>query len=460
MRAPEYAPSSSRTAEIGSPHSTEHPLSPQPARTPTPRTLSNQTRQSGYPPPELSPRIQAAPYRSADHSRRPSWGPLLQTSHSHATQSFPGLKPQNNMSGDESTAPPAEIVSENENLKSFAGLGAGVDHSNGYMVARASNGPPEGSKVGFSEATARAPPHSEHSLTNNENEGPNHTSERSCCGGTSSERNPDHEAEQSARSGAFSTPQSNIHHPGTRLANSIKEPHNERQYSNVPPSYPLPHMTHSHVYNMPPTYATAENPLTQSQQAFFQQHGYMHSPPASYYSHPRGIAPSAVSPPPSGVIHRCTCGPSCQCFFCMAHPYNSTTRDRVQTLAHLLPDDTEYSPKSPLQSSFFHSIDDSTTAVPGTNVMHINGILQSSDVTQSGPFDRPSFNNGTYEAMPIESGSRSPQSAISSGYLTMEYRYDPIELGGCTDSTGTCRCGDDCTCVGCFTHSGHDGQPF
>lgn len=375
------------------------------------------------------------------------------------------------MSSDESAAPPAAIVSENENQISFAGLRTRVDHSNGYMVTKASSGSgridasPEGNKIVFSEATASAPPHSEHSFTNNENEGPNYISERSCCGGASSEHNSDQEAEHSAGSGAFSTPvgmtngRSNIHHSSTRLAISTKEPHNERQYSNVPPSYPIPHMTHSDVYNMPSTYATAENPLTQRQQAFFQQHGYMHSPPTSYYSPLRGIVPSAVSPPMSGVIHTCTCGPSCQCVFCVAHPYNSTTRDRVQTLAHLLPDDPEYSPKSPLHPSFFHRIDDPSTAVPGTNVMHINEILQPSDVTQSVPFHRPSFNNGTYEAVPIESVSQPPQSAISSGYLTMEYKYDSIGLS-CTDATGTCRCGDDCTCVGCLTHSGHDGQHF
>lgn len=376
------------------------------------------------------------------------------------------------MSSNGATTPPADIVSEDGNQGPLTSSGTRVQYSNGYMVAGASSGngfvesPLEVSKFRFSEVTTNTPSHGCHNFTNGPSERPKYTSESKCYCGILNEHNSGREAERSAGSGALSTAvemanrRSSIHHPGTRLSNTMKEPHSETPYSHVPPSFHIPHMHHTNVYNMPPTYATAENPLTQRQQAFFQQNGYMHAPPVSYYTPPGAIVPSAVSTSMSGVTHTCTCGPSCQCVFCVAHPYNATTRDRVQTLAHLLPDDSEYSPKSPLQSSFFHSIDDPTTAVSGNNAMHINEILQPSDLIQSIPFHGPSFSNGTYEALPIESVHQAPQSAISSGYLTMEYEYDPIGLGECTDATRTCRCGDGCSCVGCLTHSGHDGEHF
>ena len=321
-------------------------------------------------------------------------------------------------------------------------------------------------KMKFPEVTANTPSHSLHNFTDSQSERPHHTSESKCCCGTSNEHNFSQEVKRTTGSGALSASveksdrRSSMHHPGAKLSNTMKGPHSEIPYSHVPPSFHIPHMPYTNVYNMPSTYATAENPLTQRQQAFFQENGYMHPQLVSYYPPLGAIAPSAVTTSISGVTHTCTCGPSCQCVFCLAHPYNATTRDRVQTLAHLLPDDPEYSPKSPPQSSFFHSIDDSPRATPSNNSMHINEILQPSDLIQPVSFQELSFSNGTYEALPIESAHQAPQSAISSGYLTMEYEYDPIGLRECTDSTGACQCGDGCSCVGCLTHSGHDGEHF
>lgn len=410
-RAPAYPPGSSHT-ETDNPQSADFHQQPlQSTLVNTPTTFSTPIGQPSHPPPGPSAGIQPALYGSAsDYPRQSSLGPRLQTSHSHSSQSLPRLKTQRRMSSNEATPLPD-------------------NHS-------------EGSKL---------------------------TTEKSCCCGPSNEYSPEREVRLSPGPGAFPPPvqsvniPSSIHHPGTNLSHTVEEPVNRRSYIHDPPSFHGPHIVHTTVYNMPPTYATAENPLTQRQQAFFQQNGYMHSRPNSYYAPLEVIGsapPSTQSNTMLGVNHTCTCGPSCQCVFCVDHPYNATTRDRVQTLAHLLPDDAEYSPKSPLQSSFFHSIDERNRAVPATNRMHINGILQPSDLAHSRPFHEPSFSNHIYEALPIGGASQAPQSAISSGYLTMQYDYDPMGLGGCTDSTGTCRCGDDCTCVGCLTHSGHDGEHF
>lgn len=399
-------------------------------------------------------------------------GPRHQTSNFHPAQSPPGLKTHSSMSSNGDTAGPTDRVSENGDQGPHPDLGGRVQYRNGYVVTGASNEnglidpPPEVSKIRFSEVTASTPSQGVHNLTDGQSERQQYTSESKCCCGTSKEHNLSREVERSTGSGALSASadmtnrRSSMHNSGKKLSNAIKEPHSETSYSHVPSSFHVPHMPYANVYNMPSTYATAENPLTQRQQAFFQQNGYMHPHYTSYYPPYGAIAPSAASTSIPGVTHTCTCGPSCQCVFCLAHPYNATTRDRVQTLAHLLPDDPEYSPKSPLHPSFFQTIDDPPRAAPGSNAMQINEILQPSDLVQPMAFHGPSFSNGTYEALPIESVHQAPQSAISSGYLTMEYEYDPIGLRECTDSTGTCQCGDGCSCVGCLTHSGHDGEHF
>lgn len=47
---------------------------------------------------------------------------------------------------------------------------------------------------------------------------------------------------------------------------------------------------------------------------------------------------------------------------------------------------------------------------------------------------------------------------VPSEYYTLEY---PVGLpSACVDTTGSCQCGNDCTCVGCLTHSGHNGLPL
>lgn len=45
-----------------------------------------------------------------------------------------------------------------------------------------------------------------------------------------------------------------------------------------------------------------------------------------------------------------------------------------------------------------------------------------------------------------------------SEYYTLEY---PVGIpSACSDVTGSCQCGNDCSCVGCLTHSGHNGMPL
>lgn len=228
--------------------------------------------------------------------------------------------------------------------------------------------------------------------------------------------------------------------------------------------FPFAQVPQTTVYSMPATYATAENPLTARQQEFFQRNSHVYTQQVPHYA-PLGVIGSAAPPAEANemlsLAHNCTCGPTCQCVFCVAHPYNGPTRDRVQCLADLLSDDGVYSPESHLSpyGSPFQSPADSSN-IPSTNHrMQIEDILHPSDLPPSREFSSSSYGAGGHSAMPNGSLAEAAQPAISSsGYLTMEYEFASMPYERCTDSTGTCRCRDACDCVGCLTHSGHDGD--
>ncbi len=332
----------------------------------------------------------------------------------------------------------------------------GPSHGNGFMDST-----PEISKSRFRAATGSADAHTGPVITEKQSEVPKSERERSCCSAPKEDLSV-RGAETSVGSGAFFPPREanskrfSSHHPSTSLSKTIEDPPREIPYLHNPPIFDAPDIPQASVYNMAHHYGNATQPLTPT---YIQQHGDVYSGPVSHYAPVGAIAPLAESTSILGVTDTCTCGPSCQCVFCVAHPYNATTRDRVQTLAHLLPDDADYSPQSPPYPSFFHSIDDPTMAAPVTNNMHLSGIVHPSHMTPSVPFHGPSFSNDIYDALPTDI-HQAPQSAISSGYFTMEYQFDPTGFGGCTDATGTCRCGDECTCIGCLTHTGHEGGRF
>lgn len=255
------------------------------------------------------------------------------------------------------------------------------------------------------------------------------------------------------------------HQPFNPLqSNAVSDPNKSPPFTHIPLSAHTPHIPNTTVYSMPATYATAENPLTQRQQNIFQQNGYIHSQQVPYYA-PHGVmgsaAPSAEGEAMSSLAHACTCGPTCMCIFCLAHPYNAPTKDRVQTLAHLLPNDSEWGPRSPLQPSYgqpSHNFTESSPLVSPSRCVHTSHNSQQSGLPLPNVFSQPNVSAEPYQGASSETMSNTSYAAVpSSNYLTMEYEYDPFELSGCTDASGTCRCGDDCACVGCLTHSGHNG---
>jgi hypothetical protein len=211
--------------------------------------------------------------------------------------------------------------------------------------------------------------------------------------------------------------------------------------------------------------------LSQGPQTTMSQ---MASPPSLTYSNPMnglGINQSSMDPymlnnpepfyaaPPGGdPCHDCSCGEDCQCLGCAAHPFNTTTRKHVQEMGAMITfnsDDKNSELMNSYQASPYQA---GTPSTPYPYFMQNTPTLDHG--FQPMPFGSYSDPNST-----LPSGYSSPLSSNQhhlnqqlmhpSEYYTLEY---PVGLpSACSDVTGSCQCGSDCSCVGCLTHSGHNG---
>ncbi|CAI7573813.1 unnamed protein product [Penicillium glandicola] len=169
------------------------------------------------------------------------------------------------------------------------------------------------------------------------------------------------------------------------------------------------------------------------------------------------LEPSYNVPPGGDSCHDCSCGEDCQCLGCAAHPFNTTTRKHVQEMGAMITfngDDKNPEAINPYKTLPFQG---------GAHSTPYPYFMQKTPSMDHGfqpiPFDSYSDPNST-----LPSGYSSPLSGNHhlnqqlmhpSEYYTLEY---PVGLpSACSDTTGSCQCGSDCSCVGCLTHSGHNG---
>lgn len=214
----------------------------------------------------------------------------------------------------------------------------------------------------------------------------------------------------------------------------------------------------------------------------------------------------------------CACGDGCQCLGCATHPYNDATREHFLKLGSWMatdrpgdspsssgqfsPSNGQFSPRAS-QNGFGGQHSDLNGGANGFGAQHsdVNGGANGfgahhSDVNgganghayngvqptnmifsnsngggyvQNGHTQFYSNGNNVtpvqlhgeyFPSAPNEffaGPSQWQQSMIpQDAYTTVEY---PIAYP-CDNKFGNCLCGDDCDCVGCLTHSGHNGVPI
>lgn len=140
----------------------------------------------------------------------------------------------------------------------------------------------------------------------------------------------------------------------------------------------------------------------------------------------------------------CHCGDGCQCLGCASHPFNNTTKQHVQEMGLMVGLNGEgQSQQSPYSAQTATTMDYS---IPGVH-QNLNSGIHANNM-QSYP--------GHYgDGYASHSSFQNDDFMEASQYYTLEY---PVGLpSACSDVTGSCQCGNDCSCVGCLTHSGHNG---
>ena len=142
--------------------------------------------------------------------------------------------------------------------------------------------------------------------------------------------------------------------------------------------------------------------------------------------------------------HVCKCGDGCQCLGCASHPFNNTTKQHVQEMGLLVGLNGEQSQHSQYPASATYPI--------GTNDNLENGVQHDTIHTYS---EHTPYSDHMGSGYPSHANYTPDQDLMEpSQYYTLEYSVGLPNP--CSDVTGSCQCGNDCSCIGCLTHSGHN----
>lgn len=173
----------------------------------------------------------------------------------------------------------------------------------------------------------------------------------------------------------------------------------------------------------------------------FASQGGMPSP----YGMP-GATPFQAPHPAAGTSHQCSCGASCECVGCAAHPYNEATQNYV---------------KSAWQSM----MDTGYTHVNGHSNGHTNGHNGEIPATKGHSINAntvvaPSIGSAEGTVSPVApqtpseaaSGISEEQALPANDFFFVSYPFGD----SCAGEEASCPCGDDCQCLGCVIHGNNE----
>ena len=204
------------------------------------------------------------------------------------------------------------------------------------------------------------------------------------------------------------------------------------------------------IYSMPSTLATAENPMTSYQSAQLRASGSWRAQQVPRFA-AEGIRGSAAQPADSieatDNLYECPCGDGCACVFCSVHPHNEASVARAQEMGRLM-----LEPNAPTASGSPPQFMVDEMATP----ISVHGDHTGSQNNQADVFPG---HHGYDPTDGLFSEQMSLDPTLAEGYMYHEYDYQPTGTQ-CSDLTGTCNCQEYCPCLGCQTHTGHNGYPI
>ncbi|GAB0131694.1 hypothetical protein EsDP_00000155 [Epichloe bromicola] len=243
------------------------------------------------------------------------------------------------------------------------------------------------------------------------------------------------------------------------------------QHPMVMASGMYPFYAQPNIFNFPPQYGSYLQPLQPEQwrqvmaaMAFSQNVGgqsfgmagplpmQQQQHPHHHHHHHQQQQQTPTTPNESSwTSHQCSCGDSCQCVGCAAHPYNEATQDYVRSAWNMMKEDPE-----------------TGNSHANGGVTHLNGVTDGGANASKGEQEEAanaSSNGTTTPIKPHHDGTRSPvaaqtppdaesgaseeQALCASDFFFVSYPFGD----SCAGETMSCPCGDDCQCIGCAIHN-------
>jgi hypothetical protein len=190
------------------------------------------------------------------------------------------------------------------------------------------------------------------------------------------------------------------------------------------------------IYEYPASYGSYQQPLQPLQwHRDFRSNTYAQSTLQSEMMNDLTGFNGDTIPPTPKTQHLCSCGSTCQCIGCAAHPYNATTRNYVLS-AYAMSHET-----SAPTSGEFSNGHTNGTPLPSTSDPHANG---NGHTRNAGDEVSPPHGD-----TPSDSSTVDEQTLPASDYIFVNY---PFSSEGCGGDTSNCPCGDECECIGCTIH--------
>lgn len=222
----------------------------------------------------------------------------------------------------------------------------------------------------------------------------------------------------------------------------------------------IPNIPQPTLFTYPSTYGSFKNPLQPSAWTAYANSFAQIPPPTSMPLYgPQYTAPIPESSQ-ENTVHSCSCGDSCQCIGCAAHPYNNATQEYVRSAWEAMAFEQQTGmdtypsgdslPSATIQGdSIFTPTNDTSSSISsphGTST--ISGAEESLSAADFFFVNYQFANNdecgGDNMSCPCGDDCQCLGCTI--------HRQPGVADAECTGDDASCPCGDDCQCLGCTIH--------
>ncbi|KAJ6787537.1 hypothetical protein PWT90_02792 [Aphanocladium album] len=204
------------------------------------------------------------------------------------------------------------------------------------------------------------------------------------------------------------------------------------------------------IFTYPPQYGSYMQPLQPKQWRQAMSNMNMH--PQVQQAYMFGGQPAApyqqngAPNPATWTSHQCSCGDSCQCVGCAAHPYNDATQNYVRSAWNAMMQDAQPVQNGHTHTNGTHSPTNGAHDLTNGHVQQANGTTATTSTNRADGAISPTAPQTPSDAT---SGLAEEQALSANDFFFVSYPF----TDGCEGEMSSCQCGDDCQCIGCAIHN-------